>query len=107
MGFVFVRFKPSGQPSVRQTMAPFEAEAAPYDVPAMVPAYRGHWKSETPVNWKAVRDVDNAGYHVPMAHPGLQDLYGHRYFDETPAAGAHRSLGHFIYGEHTSAPTIQ
>ena len=28
-----------------------------------------------------MRDVDNEAYHVPMAHPGLQDLYGKDYKD--------------------------
>jgi len=97
-GFVFVRFKPGPQPAVKDVMAPFEAEAALYNVPDMEPAYRGYWKSETAVNWKAVRDVDNEGYHVPMAHPGLQDLYGHGYFDEPMAKGANRSFGPFNEG---------
>src|SRR3546814_4475826 len=72
-GFVFVRFKRSEQPSVKEIMAPFESEAALYKAADMVPAYRGFWKSETAVNWKAVRDVDNEGYHVPMAHPGRSE----------------------------------
>src|SRR3546814_3893035 len=79
-------------------MAPFESEAALYKAADMVPAYRGFWKSETAVNWKAVRDVDNEGYHVPMAHPGLQDLYGHGYFDEVFTGGANRSFGPFNAG---------
>jgi carnitine monooxygenase subunit len=97
-GFVFIRFKESDQPPVKEVMAPFEAEAALYNVPDMVPAYRGYWKSETAVNWKAVRDVDNEGYHVPMAHPGLQDLYGHGYFDEPLSGGSNRSFGPFNDG---------
>jgi len=97
-GFVFVRFKPGPQPAVKDVLAPYEAEAAHYNVPEMVPAYRGYWKAETAVNWKAVRDVDNEGYHVPMAHPGLQDLYGHGYFDEPMANGANRSFGPFNEG---------
>jgi phenylpropionate dioxygenase-like ring-hydroxylating dioxygenase large terminal subunit len=35
-------------------------------------------------NWKSVRDVDNEGYHVAVAHPSLQDLYGDNYFDDFP-----------------------
>jgi phenylpropionate dioxygenase-like ring-hydroxylating dioxygenase large terminal subunit len=97
-GFVFVRFKESDQPSVKEIMAPHEAEAALYNPEDMVPAYRGYWKAETPVNWKAVRDVDNEGYHVPIAHPGLQDLYGHGYFDEPMSKGANRSFGPFNDG---------
>src|SRR3546814_9502634 len=77
-------------------MAPFESEASLYKAADMVPAYRGFWKSETAVNWKAVRDVDNEGYHVPMAHPGLQDLYGQatstRYSPAAPIAPSGRSM---------------
>ena len=98
MGFIFVRFKASDQPTVKEIMKPFEAEAALYEPADMVPAYRGFWKAETAVNWKAVRDVDNEGYHVPMAHPGLQDLYGHGYFDEALTGGANRSFGPFNAG---------
>ncbi len=98
MGFVFVRFKPGDQPSVKQILAPYEAEAALYNPTEMVPAYRSFWKAETAVNWKAVRDVDNEGYHVPMAHPGLQDLYGHGYFDEPMNDGTNRSFGPFNAG---------
>lgn len=98
MGFVFIRFKSSEQPSVKEIMAPYEAEAALYNIADMEPAYGGFWKSETAVNWKAVRDVDNEGYHVPIAHPGLQDLYGHGYFDEPLSGGANRSFGPFNEG---------
>ena len=53
-----------------------------------------------PVNWKSVRDVDNEGYHVPMAHPGLQDLYGKNYTDEAMQGGTSRSIG--IIGDEPS-----
>jgi carnitine monooxygenase subunit len=39
-----------------------------------------------------VRDVDNEGYHVAMAHPALQDLYGATYFDEPFVGGVSRSF---------------
>lgn len=45
------------------------------------------------VNWKAVRDVDNEGYHVPIAHPALHDLYGQQYRDSRPKGGVSRSEG--------------
>jgi phenylpropionate dioxygenase-like ring-hydroxylating dioxygenase large terminal subunit len=57
----------------------------------MVPSY-GIWTQTTPVNWKSVRDVDNEGYHVAMAHPALQDLYGSTYFDEPFVNGVSRSF---------------
>jgi phenylpropionate dioxygenase-like ring-hydroxylating dioxygenase large terminal subunit len=97
-GFVFLRFKESAQPAVKDIMAPYADEMAYYNVPDMVPAYRKFWKSETAVNWKAIRDVDNEGYHVPIAHPGLQDLYGHGYYDEPLSAGSNRSFGPFNDG---------
>ena len=57
----------------------------------MVPSW-GIWTQKTPVNWKSVRDVDNEGYHVAMAHPALQDLYGATYFDEPFVNGVSRSF---------------
>jgi phenylpropionate dioxygenase-like ring-hydroxylating dioxygenase large terminal subunit len=47
------------------------------------------------VNWKSVRDVDNEGYHVAMAHPALHDLYGSTYFDQPYINGLSRSEGRF------------
>jgi phenylpropionate dioxygenase-like ring-hydroxylating dioxygenase large terminal subunit len=97
-GFVFVRFKPSDQPPVARIMARFEAEIAPYQAETMMPVSKIKWIDETAVNWKSVRDVDNEGYHVAMAHPGLQDLYGHHYHDEPFIGGASRSFARFNEG---------
>src|SRR5690606_29725480 len=36
--------------------------------------------------------VDNEGYHVAMAHPALQDLYGATYYDEPFVNGVSRSF---------------
>ncbi len=91
MGLIFVRFRSGPQPSVAELMHPVEAEIAHYGVADMVPAY-GVWTQKTPVNWKSVRDVDNEGYHVAMAHPALQDLYGATYFDEPFVNGVSRSF---------------
>ena len=93
-GFVFVRFKPGPQPAVKELMAPVEAEAACYRMADHVPAEE-MWSEETPVNWKSVRDVDNEGYHVAMAHPALQDLYGSSYVDEPYVDGLSRTIGQF------------
>jgi carnitine monooxygenase subunit len=79
-GLIFVRFKPGPQPGVAALLTPFDAELAPYRMTEMVPA-GAPYASELPVNWKSVRDVDNEGYHVAMAHPALQDLYGFSYHD--------------------------
>jgi phenylpropionate dioxygenase-like ring-hydroxylating dioxygenase large terminal subunit len=91
MGLVFVRFRPGPQPPVAELMKPVEAEIAHYGLADMVPSY-GIWKQKSPVNWKSVRDVDNEGYHVAMAHPALQDLYGATYFDEPFINGVSRSF---------------
>ena len=90
MGFVFIRFKKGPQPGIKRLMAPFETEIAPYEIGNMVPA-SGLWQQTSPVNWKSVRDVDNEGYHVAMAHPALQDLYGPTYYDEPFVNGVCRS----------------
>ncbi len=93
-GFVFLRFKDGPQPSVRELMSPFETEAAAYQMDQTVPV-EDIWTENTPVNWKSVRDVDNEGYHVAMAHPALQDLYGPSYYDEPFVNGVSRSYAEF------------
>lgn len=96
-GFVFVRFKESDQPSVATLMARHDAELAPYRL-ADVKPIGGISRSTAEVNWKAVRDVDNEGYHVAMAHPALQDLYGSTYYDEPMSEGTSRSFATFADG---------
>ncbi len=93
-GFVFLRFQPGPQPSVAELLAPFAEEAGAYRMADHVPT-DGIWVEDTPVNWKSVRDVDNEGYHVAMAHPGLQDLYGSSYVDEPYVDGISRTEGKF------------
>ncbi|MBT7801566.1 MAG: aromatic ring-hydroxylating dioxygenase subunit alpha [Tateyamaria sp.] len=93
-GFVFVRFRPGPQPSVAKLLASFAEEAASYRMAEHVPT-DGIWTEQSPVNWKSVRDVDNEGYHVAMAHPGLQDLYGATYYDTPYIDGISRSEGVF------------
>lgn len=91
MGFVFIRFAPGPQPSVAELMQPFAAELSEYKTQDMVAA-GNLWTQTSPVNWKSVRDVDNEGYHVAMAHPALQDLYGSTYYDEPFVNGLCRSF---------------
>jgi phenylpropionate dioxygenase-like ring-hydroxylating dioxygenase large terminal subunit len=91
MGFIFIRFRKGGQPSVAELMQPVTKEISHYGIEDMVPSF-GIWTQTTPVNWKSVRDVDNEGYHVAMAHPALQDLYGSTYFDEPFVNGVSRSF---------------
>ncbi|MEM9277965.1 MAG: aromatic ring-hydroxylating dioxygenase subunit alpha [Pseudomonadota bacterium] len=93
-GFIFLRFRDGPQPSVKELLSPFAEEAAAYQMADKVPV-EDIWTEETPVNWKSVRDVDNEGYHVAMAHPALQDLYGASYFDEPYVSGVSRSYAEF------------
>jgi phenylpropionate dioxygenase-like ring-hydroxylating dioxygenase large terminal subunit len=97
-GFVFVRFKPGPQPKVSDIMARFEDEVLPFKLDELLPDGDGVWTSTMKANWKCVRDVDNEGYHVPMAHPGLHDLYGGNYHDEPLKDGATRSYSKFREG---------
>lgn len=96
-GLIFIRFRPGPQPSVAKLMAPFAEELAAYRMEELAPT-DGIWETHSPVNWKSVRDVDNEGYHVAMAHPALQDLYGATYRDEPFVNGVSRSIG--IYNPH-------
>ena len=73
-GFIFIRFAAGPQPSLAELLAPLLSDFTAYDVKSIVPVEVPDWSTDLPVNWKSVRDVDNEGYHVPVAHPGLQDL---------------------------------
>ncbi len=94
-GFLFIRFKPGPQPEVARLLAPYAADFAAYRTQALLPVTTPGWSAELPVNWKSVRDVDNEGYHVPLAHPSLQDLYGRDYRDLYLPDDLHVSIGYF------------
>jgi carnitine monooxygenase subunit len=96
-GFFFLRFAPGPQPDIADLLAPFDADFASYRTRDLVPVRVPDWSTELAVNWKSVRDVDNEGYHVPLAHPGLQDLYGRTYRDHQLANGLSMSIG--FYGD--------
>ncbi|MDB2507962.1 aromatic ring-hydroxylating dioxygenase subunit alpha [Planktomarina temperata] len=103
-GLVFIRFQAGPQPAVTEILARFDDEIAPYDLANMVPTDSNSMDDLLAVNWKSVRDVDNEGYHVRQAHPGLHQLYGDGYFDEPYANGTSRSVGTFneAYGHRWS-----
>lgn len=103
-GLVFIRFQAGLQPAVAEILARFDDEIAPYDLANMVPTDSNSMDDLLAVNWKSVRDVDNEGYHVRQAHPGLHQLYGDGYFDEPYANGTSRSVGTFneAYGHRWS-----
>jgi carnitine monooxygenase subunit len=97
-GFIFLRFSPGPQPSVRALLAPFAADFEAHGASDFLPAGEHGLVTTLPVNWKSVRDVDNEGYHVAMAHPALQDLYGRTYRDLTYTNGISASYAEF--GDH-------
>jgi carnitine monooxygenase subunit len=94
-GFIFLRFAPGPQPSLAKLLAPFAADFAAYRLDALLPVRVPDWSTTLPVNWKSVRDVDNEGYHVPLAHPGLQELYGRTYRDLHLEGGLSISNGQY------------
>lgn len=96
-GFLFLRFRPGPQPDVAQLLAPYAADFVSNKAETLVPVATSSWTTTLPVNWKSVRDVDNEGYHVALAHPALQDLYGRDYRDIYLPNGLHVSYG--IFGD--------
>jgi phenylpropionate dioxygenase-like ring-hydroxylating dioxygenase large terminal subunit len=97
MGFIFIRFKPGPQEAVAKHLAPYAAEIASHLPEIMVPT-APPVTSELAVNWKSMCDVDNEGYHVAMAHPALQDLYGFTYHDINYAPGLRVAKGTYKPG---------
>ncbi len=97
-GLVFVRFRPGPQPKMSKVLSRFDAEIEQYDLEGLMPSGEGFYAEPAAVNWKCVRDVDNEGYHVPMAHPGLDDLFGSNYYDEDFHKGTSRSYSLFREG---------
>jgi len=93
-GFIFIRFNPGTQPAVAKLLSMYEPLFALHRTAETKPLGL-FWQADMQANWKAVRDVDNEGYHVPIAHPGLYDLYGRQYVDELPGHDVTRSVGRF------------
>ena len=92
-GLIFVRFGGDG-PSVEQMLAPAEEEVSLYRIEDMQGLGRSY-DYRFDLDWKAVVDVDNEGYHVPIGHPELFDLVGSSYVDERLEGGLGRSYGSF------------
>ena len=97
-GFVFVRFKPGLQPSVANLLDRFDEEVSRYHHVDLLQTAPIECTSPENINWKSIRDVDNEGYHVPRAHPSLNDLYGKNYYDEPFVNGVSRSYAPFNEG---------
>jgi len=96
-GFVFVRFLPGPQPSVAECLGPYDDDFNGFRAEGLLPVGQPWVGATTPVNWKSVCDVDNEGYHVALAHPALQDLYGRSYSDIIHPNGLFQSNA--VYGD--------
>jgi len=94
-GFIFIRFHPGPQGPVATLLEPYGQDFTDYRAEDLLPAFDAGWSATLPVNWKSVRDVDNEGYHVAMAHPALQDLYGRSYSDKFFTNGLQSSYAYF------------
>jgi phenylpropionate dioxygenase-like ring-hydroxylating dioxygenase large terminal subunit len=77
-GFVFVRLRNDGGPSVAEMMAPAKAEVTPYRFKEMRPVGTP-WARPRAVNWKNVGDNYSDNLHIPVAHDGLTRLFGKSY----------------------------
>lgn len=80
LGFVFVRLQRGG-PSLQTQMEPMQSRVELYQ-PARLQSLNPPSIDIKPYNWKCIHDIDNEGYHVPVGHPALQQLYGQDYRDE-------------------------
>ena len=78
-GFIFIRFQETVK-SVADELHPVIDQIKHYQLEELKP-YQPSTNTVLPYNWKVYMDVDNEGYHVPIGHPALQQLYGHAYID--------------------------
>lgn len=78
-GLVFINFSTDATPLAEQFQH-LESEIEPYRIAEMQPLM-DQYDELKPYNWKVIHDIDNEGYHVPVGHPSLQQLYGKSYKD--------------------------
>ena len=90
-GMIFVRFGGDG-PSIAETLAEAAEEIGLYRIDEMQPLDEP-WRYDFELDWKAVLDIDNEGYHVPVGHPELFDLLGATYQDRVTEGGLSRAHG--------------
>ncbi|MDH3447509.1 MAG: aromatic ring-hydroxylating dioxygenase subunit alpha [Gammaproteobacteria bacterium] len=97
-GMIFIRFDGDG-PAVAETFAEAEKEVGLYRIEDMQPLDKPY-KYEFDIDWKAVLDIDNEGYHVPVGHPELFDLVGGSYTDQQLEGPLSRAFGSFRERKH-------
>ena len=76
-GFLFVALEP-GAPSVREMMAPYEDEVAPYLFEELRVLGRVTLRPR-PLNCKTIADNYSDHLHIAVGHPGLTRLFGRHY----------------------------
>jgi phenylpropionate dioxygenase-like ring-hydroxylating dioxygenase large terminal subunit len=97
-GMIFLRFAGSG-PSVAEQFAEAAEEIGLYRIDEMQPLDQP-WQYQFDLDWKAVLDIDNEGYHLPTGHPELFDLVGSSYTDQPLAGVLSRACGSFKDRKH-------
>ena len=78
-GFVFIRLVSGGE-SLQTQMKAIVSDIEDYRLEDVQPFSQVD-RYTVPVNWKVFHDIDNEGYHVPIGHPSLNQLYGQDYVD--------------------------
>jgi phenylpropionate dioxygenase-like ring-hydroxylating dioxygenase large terminal subunit len=89
LGFVFVCLAQTPPPPLKERLAPFFEELAPYrfeDMVPLVPVSYENWD----VDWKIAMDNYLESYHVPIGHPGLNRMFTPDYEDQKAANGIAR-----------------
>jgi phenylpropionate dioxygenase-like ring-hydroxylating dioxygenase large terminal subunit len=97
-GMIFIRFDGNG-PSVAEEFAEAAEEIGLYRIEDMQPL-DDPYEYRFDLDWKAVLDIDNEGYHVPIGHPELFDLVGPSYVDQPLAGSLTRASGSFKDRKH-------
>jgi phenylpropionate dioxygenase-like ring-hydroxylating dioxygenase large terminal subunit len=90
-GMIFIRFGGSG-PAIAELFAQAAEEIGLYRIEDMQPL-DDPYQYQFDLDWKAVLDIDNEGYHVPIGHPELFDLVGATYTDQPLEGGLSRAYG--------------
>jgi phenylpropionate dioxygenase-like ring-hydroxylating dioxygenase large terminal subunit len=97
-GMIFIRFGGDG-PAVAELFAEAAEEIGLYRIEEMQPLDKPY-QYNFDLDWKAVLDIDNEGYHVPVGHPELFDLVGGTYIDQPLEGGLVRASGSFKDRKH-------
>ena len=90
-GMIFIRFGGDG-PAIAELFAEAAEEIGLYRIEDMQPLDEAY-QYQFNLDWKAVLDIDNEGYHVPIGHPELFDLVGATYTDQPLEGGLSRAYG--------------